>query len=256
MGTQEHKVKITRTTARLGAGVLVLAGVLAGCSDDDDGDGDDGGNGEQGGSAFAEQGYEEIKAAAIEAMGGLEAVRVEAAISSDGQEAELALSMAADGSCTGTVAFGGVGAEVLQTADGAWYKPDEGLLREQYGEQADAVSAFIGDSWVVDTTGAVTPSNCDLEEFIAQVTSDEQEENDPEVVGVEELDGEEVVKLTFTNDDGDGTVYVLTEGEHYIARFSLEGDNPGTVTFSDFDEAVEVETPGDDEVVDLAEFTG
>ena len=45
----------TRATAGLGAGVLVLAGLLAGCSDDDGGDG--------GGDAFAEQSYDDIKSA-------------------------------------------------------------------------------------------------------------------------------------------------------------------------------------------------
>jgi hypothetical protein len=164
--------------------------------------------------------------------------------------------MAADGSCTGTVSFSGISAEVLQTADGAWYKPDQALLEQEYGAQAGAVGDFIGDGWVVDTNGEVTPNNCNLDGFIEQVTSDEEEEGDPQVAGVEDLDGEEVVKLTFTNDDGEGTVFVRTEGEHYIARFVVEGEDPGTVTFSEFDEDVEVETPADDEVVDLVDFEG
>ncbi len=240
---------ITRATARLGAGVLVLAGLLAGCSDDG---GDDGGDG--GDVAFADRGYDDVKSAAIEAMGSLESVHVDASVSSQGQEAVLDISMSADGSCTGRVAFGGVGAEVLQTADGAWFKPDAGLLEQEYGRRGPAAEEFVGDSWVVDTTGQVTPNNCDLESFIEQVTSDEEEESDAQVAGVEELDGEEVVKLTFTNDDGDGTVYVRTEGEHYIARFQIEGEDPGTVTFSEFDQDVEAETPADDDVVDLADF--
>jgi hypothetical protein len=255
-------VKITRATAGLGAGVLVLAGVLAGCSDDDGGDKSDGksdgksGGGDSSDTAFADQGYDDIKQAAIAAMGTLTAVHVDAEISSDGKDAALDLSMAEDGSCTGTVSFGGISAEVLQTADGAWYKPDEGLLEQQYGAQADELGGFIGDKWVADPSGQVTGSNCDLAGFIAQVTSDEKEEKDPQVAGVEELDGDEVVKLTFTNDDGDGTVYVLTEGDHFITKFTVEGDDPGTVTFSGFNEDVAAEAPAADDVVDLADFKG
>ena len=114
----------------------------------------------------------------------------------------------------------------------------------------------MGDSWVADTNGEVTPTNCDLESFIEQVTSDEKDESDTEVGDVEELDGEDVVVLTFTNDDGDGSVYVLATGDHYIAQFDVEGDNPGTVTFSEFDEQVETEAPAEDEIVDLADFQG
>jgi hypothetical protein len=248
---------ITRGTARLGAGVLVLAALLTGCGDDGDGDGGGGGDAGNGGDvSFADGSYDDIKQAAIEAMGSLESVHVDAAISSQGQEATLDISMSSNGSCTGVVSFGGVGAEVLQTADGAWFKPDEGLLEQQYGEQAAAVAEFVGDSWVVDTNGEVTPSNCNMQGFIEQVTADEEDESDAEVAGVEELDGEEVVKLTFTNEDGEGTVYVLADGEHYITQFEVGGENPGTVSFSEFDEEVEVETPAAEDVVDLADFKG
>ena len=245
-----------RATAGLSAGVLILAGLLAGCSDDGD-DGGDGGGDEKSASEFADQSYDDIKQAAIDAMGDLESVHVNAEITSDGQTATLDLSMDADGDCTGTVSFGEVSAEVLQADGGAWFKPNAELLTQQFGEEAaPAALKFVADSWVADTNGEVTPSNCDLESFITQVTSDEEDESDTEVGDVEELDGEDVVVLTFTNDDGDGSVYVRAEGDHYIAKFAVEGDNPGTVSFSEFDEDVETEAPADDEIVDLADFKG
>lgn len=245
-----------RATAGLSAGVLILAGLLAGCSDGDGGDGGDGGD-EKSASEFAEQSYDDIKKAAIEAMGDLDAVHVDADITSDGQTATLDLSMDADGDCTGTVSYGEVSAEVLQADGGAWFKPSAELLTQQFGaEAAPAAIEFVADSWVTDTNGEVTPSNCDLESFISQVTSDEEDEGDTGVGDVEELDGEEVVPLTFTNDDGDGTVYVQAEGDHYIVAFEVEGDNPGEVTFSEFGEDVETEAPADDEIVDLADFEG
>jgi hypothetical protein len=235
-----------RASAVLSAGALIVAGLLAGCGDDDGGDG----------GGFADKSYDDIKKAAIDDMGDLKAVHVEATISSQGTDATLDLSMAEDGNCTGNVAFGDAGAEVLQTADGAWFKPNEGLLTQQFGERADAVVDFIGDSWVADTNGEVVPSNCNLGDFIDQVTSDEDGEKDTKVAGTEEQDGEDVVKITFTNDSGDGSAYILTDDPHYISKFTVEGDEPGTVTFSDFDDDVDAESPGDDEVVDLADFKG
>lgn len=234
-----------RASAVLSAGVLILAGVLAGCSDD--GDGGD----------FAKQGYDDIKKDAIKAMGDLKAVHVDAALTSEGTEITLNMSMSESGDCTGELSFGGAGAEILQTADGAWFKPNADLLQQQFGDQAADVSEFIGDKWVADTDGAVVAGNCDLEDFLENVTSDEEKDSNTDVGDTEELDGEEVVKITFTNDEGDGTAYIRTSEPHYIAKFEIEeGESPGSVTFSKFDEDVDAETPSDDDVVDLNDFAG
>ena len=238
-----------RARAGLSAGVLILAGLVGGCSDDEGDGGDD-----QSASDFADQSYDEIKAAAIEAMGELESVHVIAEITSGGEGAALDLSMDADGNCTGTVTYGAVSAEVLQADGGAWFKPNAELLSQQFGAQAPAAIKFVADSWVADTNGEVTPSNCDLEAFIEQVTSDEEAETNTEVGDVEDFEGDDVVPLSFTNDEGDGTVKILAEGEHYIASFAVEGENPGTVTFSGFNDEVATEAPADDEIVDLADF--
>ena len=234
-----------RATASLGIGALLLAGLLAGCGGDDDG-----GSGDKG---FADQSYDEIEAAALEAMDSLEAVHVAADVESEGQSVTLDISMSADGNCAGNVSFGEVSAELLQADGEAWFKPSPELLAQQVGDQAAAVAEFVGDSWVVDTKGEVTPSNCDLESFIDQLSDDEAETN-TEVAGVEELDGEEVVRLDYTNAEGDGRAYIRTDGDHYIVKIEIEGDEPGTVMFSEFDEKVGTEAPADDEIVDLADF--
>jgi hypothetical protein len=234
-----------RATAGLGASALLLAGLLAGCSGDDDGG--------SGGDAFADQSYDDIKAASLEAMESLEAVHVVADLESQGQAVTLDISMSTDGDCTGSVSFGEISAEVLQADGEAWFKPSPELLQQQFGDQAAEITAFVGDSWVADTEGEVTPDNCDLEGFIDQL-SDEEAETNTEVVGVEDLDGEDVVRLDYTNDDGDGSAYILAEGEHYIVKIENKGDEAGTAMFSEFDEDVSAEAPADDEIVDLADF--
>jgi hypothetical protein len=232
----------TRATAGLAAGALLLAAMLAGCSDDDGGD-----------KAFADQSYDEIKKAALDAMDSLEAVHVQAEVVSEGQTSGIDLSMSSDGHCAGSVSFGPVSAEVLQADGAGWFKPSAELLAQLYPDQAAEVTEFVGDSWVVDTDGELTANNCDLEKFIDQLSDDEAETN-TEVAGVETLDGQEVVRLDYTNGEGDGSAYVRADGDHYLVKIELEGDEPGTVVFSAFDEEVGAEAPAEDEIVDLAEF--
>jgi hypothetical protein len=242
----------TRATAGLGAGVLLLAGLLAGCSGDDD---DGGGSGEGGGDGFAEQSYAEIKQAALDAMGQLEALHVKADIEAGEETSSIDLSMSSDGSCAGTISFGAASAEVLRTPDGAWYKPNADLLAASYPDNTEDVIAFVGDAWVVDSDNRVTGNNCDLKSFVDQL-SDDEEETDTGVGEVEDLDGEDVVPLTYTNAAGDGTAYVRVDGDHYLAKIETTGSQNGVATFSGYDEEVVTEAPGKSEVVDLADFKG
>lgn len=241
-----------RVTAGLGASVLLVAGLLAGCSDDDKGDKDGDKDGSTGG-AFADQSYDEIKQAGLDAMESLETLHVTADISAEEQTSALDLSLSLEGPCSGTVTFGPASAEVIRTADGAWYKPNADLLAASEPDRTEQAIRFVGDSWVVDTDDRISGNNCDLESFVDQL-SDDEAETDTAVAGVEELDGEDVVKLTYTNAAGDGAAYILAEGEHYIVKIETTGTQEGTATFSGFDEPVVSETPAEDEIVDLADL--
>ena len=71
--------------------------------------------------------------------------------------------------------------------------------------------------------------------------------------GTDEVDGQEVVKVEQTDDEGTSAGYVLVEGDHYLLKLErTEGDEPGHLEFSDFDEEFDVEAPADDEVIDLS----
>ena len=233
----------TRTTVGLAAVALLTATMLGGCSDDDGG----------GDKAFADQSYDEIKSAALDAMASLEAVHAELSVEADGQSVASDVRMSTDGNCSGTVTLGEASAELLRVDGEGWYKPNRELLEQILPGRSAAATEFVGDSWVVDSEDVQTGSNCDLEAFVDSL-SDDEEEADTEVVGVEELDGQDVVKLAYTNPQGDGTAYVLVEGEHYLVKIELSGDMPAVVEFSEFDEEVDTEAPAEDETVDLAEF--
>lgn len=244
-----------RATAGLGAGVLLLAGLLAGCGGDDGDENSDTDAGSAEGGEFAEQSYEEIKSQAIEAMDSLESLHVEFEVTAQEQTLATDLSMSVEGLCEGSVSLGAATAELLKTEDGAWFRPNADYLATEYPDQTEKVIKFIGDSWVADPEESVVGGNCDLEGFVDSI-SDDEDESDTEVVGVEELDGQEVVRLDYTNSVGDGSAYVLVDGEHYIVRVENSGDQNGAAVFSAFNEEVAPETPADDEVVDLADFRG
>ena len=53
-----------------------------------------------------------------------------------------------------------------------------------------------------------------------------------------------MVKVENTDDKGTSTGYVLVDGPHYLLKIErTEGDDPGKVEFSEFDEEFDVEAP-------------
>jgi hypothetical protein len=52
-------------------------------------------------------------------------------------------------------------------------------------------------------------------------------------------------------------VWVATEDPHHILEMEVDqGDEPGTITFSEFDEELDVQAPAEDEVIDLEQLGG
>ena len=94
---------------------------------------------------------------------------------------------------------------------------------------------------------------CDLDAFFDNLFKSDESSSKYETTGTEELDGEEVVKVEQSDDDGTSIGYVLIEGDHYLLKLErTEGDEPGRLEFSDFDEEFDVTAPADDEIIDLS----
>jgi hypothetical protein len=238
--------KVSMGLAALGLG----AAFLTGCGGDSDG-GSDGGSG--GGGDITSQSGEEIAKTAKADMGKLESVKVAGSITTDSQEIQLDMQMSTTGECTGTIGFGGGQTELLGVDGSVWMKPDEAFWKSFAGAQADQVISAVGDNWVVipDSEDGFAEL-CDLDALLEELV--DSEDGTTYTKGdTQDLDGDEVIQVDSKDEDGQVSAgYVLTDSPHYLVKMErTEGDEPGSVTFSDFDADVEVEAPADDEVVDL-----
>jgi hypothetical protein len=234
------------------AGTLLSAALLSGCGDDGDG-----GGGDDGGSDFTEQSAKEIADAAKEAMGGLTAVRIDGSLTSDGDEITIDMAIGEDENCTGSFSTQGASAEILGVDGTMWFRPDAAFWELFAGPEAAAqISAAAGDRWVTlpadDTSFA---QFCDLEEFLGELMDDESEATYTKGE-TKEIDGEETIEIISDRpEEGVSSGYILVEGDHYLVSIVKdEGEDPGEVTFSGFDEQPDVEAPADDEQIPLEEL--
>jgi hypothetical protein len=232
--------KVGKRLAAFGFGAAVLTG-LAGCGDDGGGSDD-----------FEGQSADKIVEQAKKDMDGLKSVRVAGSVTTDGQAVELDMQLNTDGDCTGTIGFGGGTTELLGAGGSVWMKPDEAFWKSFAGDSADQVMGIVGDKWVLVPGGEDGFTElCDLDELLDELIEGDDDTTYSKT-GDDEIDGEHVIAVESKDDDGSSTGYVLADDPHYLVKVEkTEGDEPGSVTFSEFDEAVDVEPPGDDEVVDL-----
>jgi len=238
--------------ARIGLAVVGLgvAAALTAC-----GGGDDGSDGASGGGGdFADQSADEIVKGAKSDMADLDAVKVAGSLSSSGQDITLDIQANADGDCTGSIGVGGGSAELLGVGGQTWMKPDEAFWKASAGDSADQIISLVGGKWVV-IPGDEDSLNtfCDVDELLDQLLKDEDSGSTYSKNGTDEVDGDEVVKIDNEDkEEGTSTGYVLVDDPHYLVKIEkTEGDDTGSVTFSEFDEEFEVEAPADEDVIDL-----
>lgn len=228
-----------RLRTAVSVAVLVL---VAGCGGGDKDDGDD----------FAQQPAAEIADAAKADMQELDSVTYTGEITSEGDSITVDVQASSSGDCTGTIGLGEGKAEVLAKDGDAWFRPDEAFWRQQAPDQAELIIATVGDKWVVDSNEQFAQF-CDLDDFFDSIFADD-DAAEYKSAGTDELDGQQVVKIDNTNDEGTSTGYVLVDDPHYLLKVErTEGEEPGQIEFGDFDKELELEAPGEDEVIDLSQ---
>jgi hypothetical protein len=231
------------------APVFLLSFAACGDSDEEGGGGGDA-------ESYADTSVDQIQKDVEAAMNELESVHLSGSII-DEEDGEITMdvTVSRDGDCTGTMALDGKGSFEILAVDGvSYFKADEEFWTSQAGEDAaPMLMGAIGDKWATDSSDPEGFGElCDLDQLLDEMNDDE-DDGDAEVKGTGEVDGRETVEVSFTSDDGNpGTMHIAADEPHYVVKFDVPTE--GAVTFSEFDEDVEVEKPAEDEVFDLSQL--
>jgi hypothetical protein len=116
----------------------------------------------------------------------------------------------------------------------------------------------VGDKWVVVPSSEQSFSQfCDADELIKELVSDSSGTTYSKA-GSTTVAGEDVVAVDSTDADGQSsTGYVLVDAPHYLVKVEQKGGKePGTVTFSDFDAAVQTKAPAASDTIDPSKLAG
>jgi hypothetical protein len=207
------------------------------------------------GGGFADESPEAIGEAAEKDMKALESVRISGQLVSDGEETTVDMALTTEGECEGTLGVQGGETQIRSTGGQTWMKPDAAFWEASAGDQAALIQGVVGDKWVVLGDDQDFAELCDLDELLEQM-GDDEDDSKAENEGTEDVDGTEAVKVAGETDDGDPvTVWVKVDEPHHILKMAVDqGDEPGEIVFSDFDEELDVEAPAEDEVIDLEQL--
>ncbi|MEU5290080.1 hypothetical protein [Streptomyces umbrinus] len=211
---------------------------------------------------FAGQTGGEIADQAVKATSNASSLRMKGDIQDDGSRVGLDMALDRKGECAGTMSTNGQGkADLVKTGDTLYMKYDEKFLRAQSDgaskEETDGVVAMLADKWTkMSATGSDAKdiaSFCDLDTVLA----DFQDVNSDATRGkTTTVDGTPAIVLHEKDGKDAYTLYVATEGKPYLLKVvSKSADDPGTVTFGDFDTPVPAEKPAG-KVMDLDEMGG
>jgi hypothetical protein len=225
------------------AGVLAAAVVLlAGC----------------GGNDFAQQPPKDIAKAAAADMKDLKSLRMKGDLTASGQKIGVDMQVTTSGDCQGTVTVADGSAQFVSSGGQAYMKPDKSFWESQAPGQAAQIEAVVGDKWVVIPSASGLDAACDLNQLLDGVGKPSSDPSDATTASSDSVDGQDAVKLTSKDSNGKPvTAWIATDNPHYILKMQVtQGTEPGTLTFTDFDESVDVQAPPSDQVIDLSKLGG
>ncbi|MGV9288509.1 hypothetical protein [Streptomyces sp. NPDC003719] len=227
--------------------------LLSGCGD---GSGDDG-------KPFEGQSADAVAAKAVEATRQAKSVHMKGDTRlPDGSTLAVDVAVDQEKNCQGTIDTGKGKAEVRHTDATLYLRGDEQYWRTALQQQPAAAQQMVPklrDKWVkMPADDASLAGVCDKQGFIAAMDEDKSEREDLKRGSTTEVDGEEALQLTKKTAEGEQLgLYVATEDEPYLLRTTTEGGkNPGSMTFSDYNEPVRPEQPPAGETVDMKQLAG
>ncbi len=214
-----------------------------------------------GGDDFTDQSGQEIADASDAAMKGLDSLKVSGTITNGGQTVDIDIQTNSDGNCTGSIGVEGGSAELLGVDGVVWFKPDEAFWRANAGDTADQMMELVGDKWVVVPEGdAGFDQFCDSDDLHDELLKNDESDSEKFTKGdTTDVDGDKAIAIDRDSEvDGKSTGYILVDDPHYLVKIEKDddGDNSGSVTFSEFDADFTVEAPADEDIVDLSTLGG
>ncbi|MFB7610231.1 hypothetical protein [Streptomyces gardneri] len=239
---------------------------------------------------FADLTPDEIVDRAVTATQSATSLRMAGRVVSEGQQLDIDFAVNERDECTGLMKIDGGTAELRRVDDFTYMKGDEAFWRVSMASQGmskpqiDATIELVKGRWLKIAPGQAGSSDlsgvCDLQGLLASLDEDKAEPGtlvrgpDGEVDGtpvatlVKKETGEETGTETTepeTTEPGTTepepakpettTVSVSQEGKPYILKMvKTGGEEPGSMTLSDFDKPVDVVVPPASETVDLSKL--
>ncbi|NNN37079.1 hypothetical protein HLK59_43400 [Streptomyces sp. S3(2020)] len=201
----------------------------------------------------------EIADRAVEATTGASSLRMKGDVPDDGSGGTIEIDMALNkqGECAGTMSVGGQGkADLIKVGDTVYMKYDEAFLRAQSkGEKksdVDAAVALLAGKWTKMSAKGEDAKDiagfCDLDTVLGDA---DDVDSDALRGKTTTVDGTPAIVLQERDGKERYTLYVATEGKPYLLRVdSASASDPGTLTFSEYDEPVPARKPAG-EILDL-----
>lgn len=263
---------LTRQTGLAAAAVLTLSlGVLAGCGGGDDDSTDEPSSTGTDTSAsaspseeasadtsdFTSQSADKILDDGIAALKSADSLRLQGDLQTNGQKLALDIALDKDGNCAGTIGAGNGTAQVINTGGKAYLKADREFYAVATGDDnvAGQITTVVGDRWVTGVPDDSFSGICDLDDFLDELDPSGSTLSKGDT---SDLDGQEVIEiLDEDSDDGASSIFIATADPHYALKAEkTDGDEPGSITFSDFDEPVDATAPPADETIDFSKLSG
>ncbi|MEV4946631.1 hypothetical protein [Streptomyces sp. NPDC053755] len=199
-----------------------------------------------------------IAAKAITATRTADSVTLDLAVKTTDGPMKAYLSVDTKAKCAGTLTVGPTGTAELVKADDkvAYLRFDEAFLREEAkSEPAEVQEAMLKElkgRWVktpvTDPEAKDSLELCDLKALLADF---EQGVDLSVKSGETTVGGRKALMLTQAFDKEKTTLYVATEGEPHILKIvTAGGEEPGTITFTDYGKPVVATPPPAKDVLD------
>jgi hypothetical protein len=169
---------------------------------------------------------------------------------SDGETTSTDLNLSKSGDCSGTITTSAGTAEILMVNSEAYLRGDEQFWKAA-GAAADKVAALSGGKWLnsKETNKSLTKA-CDLTHLLV-VLYEHYSDAKGELA---EVNGVPAVELIGEKNGTTTHTWVAIDVPHYIVKVETEGgDEPSTMTFSDFDKELDLTAPTADEIADLGQ---